>query len=46
MPSKLIAGLEADERARTGISTLRIRYNNVFGYFIEVSKANAARVPA
>jgi len=40
-----IAGLEADERARTGISTLRIRYNNVFGYFIEVSKANAARVP-
>ncbi|HSQ23765.1 MAG TPA: DNA mismatch repair protein MutS, partial [Pyrinomonadaceae bacterium] len=41
-----IAGLEADERARTGISTLRIRYNNVFGYFIEVSKANAARVPS
>lgn len=40
-----IAALEADERARTGISTLRIRYNNVFGYFIEVSKANAARVP-
>ncbi|HEU5239406.1 MAG TPA: DNA mismatch repair protein MutS, partial [Pyrinomonadaceae bacterium] len=41
-----IAALEADERSRTGISTLRIRYNNVFGYFIEVSKANAARVPA
>src|SRR6185503_2821211 len=40
-----IAGLEADERARSGISTLRIRYNNVFGYFIEVSKANSARVP-
>lgn len=40
-----IAGLEADERARTGIGSLRIRYNNVFGYFIEVSKANAARVP-
>ncbi len=40
-----IAALEAEERARTGISTLRIRYNNVFGYFIEVSKANAARVP-
>ncbi len=40
-----IAALEADERARTGIGTLRIRYNNVFGYFIEVSKANAARVP-
>lgn len=41
-----IAALEAEERARTGIGTLRIRYNNVFGYFIEVSKANAARVPA
>ena len=43
---QIIAGLESDERARSGISTLRIRYNNVFGYFIEVSKANAARVPA
>ena len=41
-----IAGLEAEERARTGIGSLRIRYNNVFGYFIEVSKANAARVPS
>ncbi len=40
-----IAALEAGERARTGIGSLRIRYNNVFGYFIEVSKANAARVP-
>src|SRR6059058_3075636 len=40
-----IAALEAEERARTGIGTLRIRYNNVFGYFIEVSKTNAARVP-
>jgi DNA mismatch repair protein MutS len=40
-----IASLEADERARTGIGSLRIRYNNVFGYFIEVSRANAARVP-
>jgi DNA mismatch repair protein MutS len=40
-----IAALEADERGRTGIGSLRIRYNNVFGYFIEVSKANAARVP-
>jgi DNA mismatch repair protein MutS len=41
-----IAAMEAEERARTGIGTLRIRYNNVFGYFIEVSKANAPRVPA
>ena len=31
--------------ARSGINNLRIRFNGVFGYFIEVSKANAARVP-
>ncbi len=41
-----IAALESRERTRTGISTLRVRFNNVFGYFIEVSKANASRVPA
>ena len=41
-----IATLEARERFRSGISSLRIRFNNVFGYFIEVSKAAAARVPA
>src|SRR2546423_6771273 len=41
-----IAALEAEERARSGIGSLRIRFNNVFGYFIEVSKANAGRVPA
>ena len=40
-----IAALETEERARTGIGSLRVRYNNVFGYFIEVSKANATRVP-
>lgn len=40
-----IALMEQEERARTGIGTLRIRFNNVFGYFLEVSKANAARVP-
>ncbi len=40
-----IAALESKERARSGIATLRIRYNNVFGYYIEVSKANAPRVP-
>ena len=40
-----IAAMEAEERARAGIGSLRIRYNNVFGYFIEVSKANATRVP-
>lgn len=41
-----IAALEARERARSGIASLRVRFNNIFGYFIEVSKAAAARVPA
>ncbi|NVN93170.1 MAG: DNA mismatch repair protein MutS [Desulfuromonadales bacterium] len=41
-----IARLEAQERARTGISTLKIRYNRVFGYSIEVTKSNLASVPA
>ena len=41
-----IATLEASERSRSGIANLRIRYNSVFGYYIEVSKANALRVPA
>lgn len=43
---RTIASLEARERTRSGIATLRIRYNGVFGYYIEVSKANSARVPA
>ena len=38
--------MEATERGRSGINNLRIRFNGVFGYFIEVSKSNAARVPA
>ena len=42
---QIIAALEATERTRSGIGNLRIRLNGVFGYFIEVSKANAARVP-
>ncbi|MGB8509130.1 MAG: DNA mismatch repair protein MutS [Pyrinomonadaceae bacterium] len=42
----IIAGIETRERARSGIANLRIRFNSVFGYFIEVSKASAARVPA
>ncbi|BCS52942.1 DNA mismatch repair protein MutS [Geobacter sp. SVR] len=41
-----IARLEAQEKARTGISTLKIRYNRVFGYSIEVTKSNLANVPA
>ena len=40
-----IAGFEEQERARTGITTLKVRFNNVFGYYIEVSKANATRAP-
>jgi len=43
---QIIATLEATERARSGIATLRIKFNGVFGYFIEVSKGQAARVPA
>jgi DNA mismatch repair protein MutS len=43
---QIIATLEATERTRSGINNLRIKFNNVFGYFIEVSKGNAARVPA
>lgn len=38
--------LEARERERTGISSLKIRYNKVFGYYLEVSKANLHLVPA
>ena len=41
-----IAGLVERERARTGISSLRVRFNRVFGYGIEVTHAQAARVPA
>ncbi len=40
-----IAAFEADEKQKSGISSLRVKFNNVFGYFIEVSKANIARVP-
>ncbi len=41
-----IAGLEAAEREKTGISTLKIGFNSVFGYYIEVSKLHTAKVPA
>jgi DNA mismatch repair protein MutS len=41
-----IAAMEEAERARTGIHSLKIRYNRVFGYYIEVSKSNLAGVPA
>ena len=41
-----IANLEAVERARTGIKSLKVGYNKVFGYYIEVTTANAALIPA
>jgi DNA mismatch repair protein MutS len=41
-----IAKIEAEERQRTGIESLKIRYNQVFGYYIEVTKPNLARVPS
>src|SRR5579884_2567700 len=40
-----MAGLEAAERARTGIRSLKVGYNQVQGYYIEVSKANSHLVP-
>ena len=41
-----IAQLEEKEKARTGIGSLKVRYTSVFGYYIEVSKANLDKVPA
>lgn len=40
-----IARLEQKERERTGINSLKVRYNKVFGYYIEITKANLASVP-
>lgn len=40
-----IARLEDDERKKTGISTLKVGYNRVFGYYIEVSAAHKSKVP-
>ncbi|MBD3317107.1 MAG: DNA mismatch repair protein MutS [Chitinivibrionales bacterium] len=40
-----IARTQESERERTGISSLKVSYNKVFGYYIEVSKANLASVP-
>jgi DNA mismatch repair protein MutS len=41
-----IAAIEERERARTGIGSLKVRYNSVFGYYIEITKANMALAPA
>jgi DNA mismatch repair protein MutS len=40
-----IAAMEAAERTRTGIASLKVRYNKVFGFYIEVTKANLHLVP-
>lgn len=40
-----IASFEEQERLRSGIANLKVRYNGVFGYYIEVSKANLSKVP-
>ncbi len=41
-----IAQIEARERQRTGIQSLKVRFNNVFGYYIEITKANLQLAPA
>lgn len=41
-----VAQLEESERIRTGIKNLKVGFNNVFGYFIEITKSNLASVPA
>ncbi len=40
-----IARLEATERQRTGINSLKVRYNKVFGYYIEVTHTHAEKIP-
>ena len=41
----MVAALEGREKERTGIKSLKVRYNKVFGYYIEVSKSNYSLVP-
>jgi DNA mismatch repair protein MutS len=41
-----IAAIEDRERRRTGIGSLKVRFNSVFGYYIEITKSNLASVPA
>ena len=41
-----IASIEAAEKKRTGIATLKIGFNKIYGYYIEVSKSNLSQVPA
>ena len=42
---ELLAGIESRERERTSIGSLKIKYNKVFGYYIEISKSNLHLVP-
>ena len=41
-----IARIQADERARTGIASLKVGFNKVFGYYIEITNSNLSLVPA
>jgi len=41
-----LAQIEVRERGRTGIASLKVRFNNVFGYYLEISKANMHLAPA
>jgi DNA mismatch repair protein MutS len=43
---QVIAEMEERERARTGIASLKVRFNRVFGYYIEISKSNLHAAPA
>ncbi|HEX8638993.1 MAG TPA: DNA mismatch repair protein MutS, partial [Pyrinomonadaceae bacterium] len=43
---QIVAAFEESEKTRTGIQNLKIRFNNVFGYYIEISKGSVARAPA
>lgn len=43
---ELIANLEKSEKEKTGISSLKVRYNNVFGYYIEITNVHKDKAPA
>ncbi len=43
--NKFLIGIETREKEQTGIKNLKIKYNKVFGYFIEISKSNLSEVP-
>ncbi|HUP63694.1 MAG TPA: DNA mismatch repair protein MutS [Thermoanaerobaculia bacterium] len=41
----ILLRIESEEREKTGIGSLKIRFNSVFGYYLEISKSNLAKVP-